>query len=84
MAPDGTDQRRLTHTPVDEGAPTFSPDGKEIAYLVDPFGDPTIRLMGRTDREAGVWLGRAGPAGLRTASGSLTRSTPPTGRGAST
>jgi TolB protein len=46
MAPDGTDQRRLTHTPVDEGAPTFSPDGKEIAYLVDPFGDPTIRLMG--------------------------------------
>jgi Tol biopolymer transport system component len=31
MAPDGTDQRRLTHTPVDEGAPTFSPDGKEIA-----------------------------------------------------
>jgi Tol biopolymer transport system component len=45
MASDGTKQRRLTNTPVDEGAPVWSPDGKKIAYLVDPFGDPTVWVM---------------------------------------
>ncbi len=33
MRPDGSDQRRITHTPgFYEGAPRFSPDGKKVLY----------------------------------------------------
>lgn len=35
MNPDGSNQRRLTHHPARDGGPTFSPDGKKIAFLSD-------------------------------------------------
>ncbi|GAA2997538.1 hypothetical protein [Actinokineospora diospyrosa] len=54
---DGTGERRLTSTPLDETAPTFSPDGTEIAFarsgeiLAQPLaGGPVERL---TDEPTG-------------------------------
>jgi TolB protein len=47
MDSDGTHQRRLTHTPEEkESVPAWSPDGKNIAYVADTFGNnPMIWLM---------------------------------------
>ncbi|MBM7774840.1 Tol biopolymer transport system component [Actinokineospora baliensis] len=54
---DGTGERRLTRTPQDETAPSFSPDGSEIAFarsgeiLAQPLaGGPAVRL---TDEPVG-------------------------------
>ncbi len=49
---DGSDRRPLTHTPdADEWQPTFSPDGKRIAFLSD---------RGDDDAETQVWVIPAG------------------------
>jgi TolB protein len=46
MDVDGSNQRRLTRTPEeDEGFPTFSPDGEEIAYVTNPIDNPAIHVM---------------------------------------
>ena len=38
VTPAGTSLRRLTHTPVDEFAPSLSPDGSKVAYSVQAVG----------------------------------------------
>jgi TolB protein len=46
MRPDGTHQRRLTHTRGFEDAPAWSRSGRRIAYVKDPQrGCPQIYLM---------------------------------------
>jgi Tol biopolymer transport system component len=35
MDADGSNQTRLTHTPMEESEPVWSPDGRTIAYLRD-------------------------------------------------
>jgi Tol biopolymer transport system component len=51
VRPDGTDLRRLTHEGEDTPIPTWSPDGKWVAfageiglYLVDAAGQQTVRV----------------------------------------
>jgi TolB protein len=42
MRADGSDQRRLTHTPAaNDTAPVWSPDGKKVAFMCT-FGQPRI------------------------------------------
>ena len=40
MNDDGSDIRRLTDTPFRVGSPTWSPDGKQIAFMMDIETDP--------------------------------------------
>jgi len=42
---DGTDLRRLTHSPWPEFDPALSPDGRLIAYRSEPEDDPELWLM---------------------------------------
>ena len=45
MNPDGTDQRRLTNEKAEDGSPTFSPDGKQIAFMSRRAGGFEIFIM---------------------------------------
>jgi serine/threonine protein kinase len=45
MNPDGSDQRRLTHDKAADNAPTFSPDGKRIAFMSQRTGGFEIFVM---------------------------------------
>ena len=45
MNPDGTDQRRLTKDKAEDGGPTFSPDGKRIAFMSRRAGGFEIFVM---------------------------------------
>ena len=46
MDADGSEQRRLTHTPEAEAFSSWSPDGEKLAYVTDFFGDnPSIWVM---------------------------------------
>ena len=40
MNDDGSDVRRLTNTPLNAGAPKWSPDGTQIAFMMDLETDP--------------------------------------------
>jgi Tol biopolymer transport system component len=50
---DGTNQRRLTNTPEEEGIPAWSPDGDTIAVAIPTDGDAEIYLL---DAETGEIL----------------------------
>jgi Tol biopolymer transport system component len=40
MNADGSDQRRLTGTPLEDTAPSWSPDGSRIAFAaLPPYSD---------------------------------------------
>ncbi|HEY2851892.1 MAG TPA: protein kinase [Gemmatimonadaceae bacterium] len=45
MNPDGTDQRRLTHDKGADEGPTFSPDGKRIAFVSQRAGGYELFVM---------------------------------------
>ena len=45
MNPDGTDQRRLTNEKAPDEGPTFSPDGKRIAFMSQRAGGFEIFVM---------------------------------------
>ena len=45
MNPDGSDQRRLTHEKAPDDGPTFSPDGKRIAFMSQRAGGFEIFVM---------------------------------------
>src|SRR5215204_5099704 len=42
---DGTDQTRLTHNPMFDGDPAYSPDGTRIAFTSNRSGNPEIYVM---------------------------------------
>src|SRR5262249_9639460 len=42
---DGTDLRRLTHSPWPEFDPSWSPDGRFVAYRSEPHGQPEVWVM---------------------------------------
>jgi len=45
MNPDGSDQHRLTYDKAPDGSPTFSPDGKRIAFMSQRAGGFEIFVM---------------------------------------
>ena len=51
MNPDGTEQVNLTKSPESEKAPTWSPDGKQIAFQSDGDGEIYVMNADGTDRE---------------------------------
>lgn len=65
VRPDGSDLRRLTHLQEDSPVPTWSPDGRWIAfsaevglYLVDAHGHQTLRLSTQPSGGGLAWLTR--------------------------
>ena len=47
MDNDGGNQRNLTNNPADDRSPSWSPDGKRIAFTSDRDGNREIYVMGR-------------------------------------
>ena len=73
---DGQNERRLTHHPAMDTSPTWSPDGKRIAFASHRVGRkaqvwivPIARGLPQlvTVEEHGVWLPRFAPTGNRLA-----------------
>ncbi len=46
MEADGSDPTRLTWDPGRDGAPSWSPDGRQIAFETDRNGDFEVYVMG--------------------------------------
>jgi Tol biopolymer transport system component len=60
MNADGTNQRQLTHTPMQESAPVWSPDGRLIAYVRQTGLEAhifTIRPAGRGAKQRSFGAG---------------------------
>jgi eukaryotic-like serine/threonine-protein kinase len=53
IALDGSDRRRLTHTPGWDYAPAISPDGTRIAYVHEDGAGRTLRVIGAAGDRAG-------------------------------
>ncbi len=51
MDADGSNPRRLTYHPTDDGFPTWSPDGTQIAFSSGRSGNVEIHLMDLASRE---------------------------------
>jgi Tol biopolymer transport system component len=45
MNPNGTDQERLTHNPASDFTPSYSPNGRMIAFVRGPEGNEEIYIM---------------------------------------
>jgi len=45
MNADGNEQKRLTKNPADDAIPSWSPDGKKIAFISKRDGNPEIYIM---------------------------------------
>ncbi|HKG95150.1 MAG TPA: hypothetical protein VKA84_24750 [Gemmatimonadaceae bacterium] len=64
MRPDGTDARRLTHDPEQDFAPSWSPDGQQIAFV--SYRDTLAHAPGTPTRHVPhVYLMRADGSELR-------------------
>ncbi len=60
---DGSDRRRLTDGPDEDYAPSFSPDGRYIAF--NRSGDDRCRFLVFADRPSGVYVSKSDGSDVR-------------------